>query len=82
MPRRYVRLSLKHMGLLERQVVKVQIVNEHHEDWLGWRPGEKFLGKEIEVYRDCATEGEFKKAVGNLARRVGGREFVREIDAV
>src|SRR6266540_3545194 len=40
MPRRYVQVSLKHLGFLERQVVKVEIVNKHHEDWLGWEPGE------------------------------------------
>jgi hypothetical protein len=61
------------MSFLERQVVKIEIVNKHHEDWLGWEPaGESFVGKEFEVYRDCETEGDFKKAVGNLARRVGG----------
>jgi hypothetical protein len=79
MPRRYVQVSLGHIGFLERQVVKVDIVNKHGPDWLGWEPGEKLTGVEIDVYRDCATEGEFKKAVANLARRVGGREYVTEI---
>jgi hypothetical protein len=81
MPRRYVRVSLKHMGLWERQSAKIQIVNRHHKEWLGWEPPEKLWVKEIDVYRDCATEGDFKKAVANLARRVGGPEFVTEIGA-
>ena len=78
-PRRYVLVSLKHMGLLDRHLARFDIANRHGDNWLGWERGEKFVGYEIDVWREFETEAEFQEAMVALAKRVGGPEHVREI---